>query len=506
VKKLSLSFHQRDLLIKKIDSLPPKDRSEVLKKLQSWEAIQCQNNYFDFFLKAWTIIEPESNLVVAPYLVYLCNLLDKVVKDIAEGRRPEYRTILINIPPSMSKSTIVTKILPAWCWLQMPSMKIITASYSGDLALDHTVKTRDIIDSTWYQKYFSDEVKLKEGQKAKSHYENRKSGRRRATGISGGITGFHAHLFIIDDPQNPERAESEKLRKQSTDFWTKTVPSRILEDGVKIVVQQRLHEEDVTGYVLDQNKKGVLHIKLPARITDKVRPIPENLSGLYSEDGYLTPRLDEDRLQDLFEDMGELAFAGQYDQEPSPAGGNKFKRDWFEYVHESEVPGNLKRNLWIDGAYTKNNDNDPTGYLIEAYDKRTHTLYILNFSYSHDEIHVALERIEELAELFNLRQRSRVFFEPKASGHSMRQLVNVNTRLSAVSIRGALVQDGKVARAAVASPKVQAGKVKIVKGAWNKDFIDQLCLFPNAKHDEAIDLLGYACDRHFPKTSKNRNK
>ena len=222
-----------------LENLSPEQQLETLDLLNRLKAINEEESYFEFFKSAWKIIEPAEHLVLSPHIEYLCNVLDYHIKRLAEGQLPKYEEIIINVPPGSSKSSIITKILPAWVWLQNESMRIITASYSSTLAIDHTIKTRDIITSEWYQENWGDKFRLKKDQNVKSWYQNDAGGMRFATSTGGTLTGFHAHLFISDDPINPQQADSEVKRKSAIKFWDTTVPSRIIGNGFKILVMQR---------------------------------------------------------------------------------------------------------------------------------------------------------------------------------------------------------------------------------------------------------------------------
>ena len=121
-------------------------------------------------------------------------------------------------------------------------------------------------------------------------------------------------------------------------------------------------------------------------------------------------------------------------------------------MDETEVPPGLYRDLWIDGAYTKNTDNDPTGMMVCAFHRQLNRLYIFHAQERYMEMPELLEEIPDYCVNHELDKRSRVYIEPKASGHSLRQMLKDVTNLSPVFIEGPLVQEGKEARANVAAP------------------------------------------------------
>ncbi len=484
--------------LKNISKLPFEQQKKAVEILKNIRSLECFNSYFEFFKDAWKIIEPTTKLILTPHIKYLCDIAEKNIKDLIYENKINYDVIIINIPPGESKSTIFTKILNAWIWLHDPSFKIITNSYSSDLSLEHSQKTRDIVTSDWYLQNWGDKVKLKIDMKRISLYGTTQTGIRMATSTGGSGTGFHCRLWIDDDPLNVKKAYQEVMRKEALNHSNKTVPSRV-KRGFRIMVSQRLHEEDPSGDMLRKKNKKILHIKLPARLTGEV--LPEEAKGLYS-DGLLDPiNLPESKLQEYEEELGTTDFNQQYMQESVPEGGNKIKEEWYKLIDEKEIPANLTWDMWIDGAYTKTTENDPTGILITAYkDKK---LYIKFFYEKYMEMPELLKEIENIESVHDFSNKSKCLIEPKASGKSLKQLINTNNKIkiTAVEISSQLVSEGKEARIQIAAPKVEAGLVYLVRGSWNDKFIYQVTKYPNAKHDEAVDLQGYATDHYFPKRS-----
>lgn len=483
----------------KYDHLTDPQLEELAQAKKELEIYKLEDDYYLFFKKAWPCIEGENPLIDAPHIKYLCRILGDQVKKIAKGEGSDYKKIIINIPPSTSKSSIVTKILPVWVWVQNPEIKMITSSFDGGLATDHTVKSRDIITSEWFQERWGDRVQLKSDQNEKKRYYNSRGGIRRAVTTQGPKTGFHAHIYIEDDPIDPHRAVSEVKREEAIRDHDKVIPSRVLPGGLRIIVMQRVHEEDTTGHALSKNEKegAILHICLPAEQSNKVSP-PE-AEKIYT-DGILDPhRLGRERLEELKTDLGTDAFAAQYDQTPTTEGGNKIKEEWIQYKDRTEIP-DLTWDLWIDGAYTKKTENDPTGLMIAA--KLGDDMIIKHFEEARREMPDLLKRIDQISEEYGLTYKSKVYVEPKASGKTIVQLLKEDTALNPVEISTPLVSEGKEARIQAASPKFEAGRIYLITGHWNDTYVHQVTKFPKAKHDEAVDLTGYAVEAYFKKKKR----
>lgn len=425
--------------------------------------------------------------------------------------------LIINIPPGSSKSTMVSQMFPIWLWLHAPWAVVISSGYSETISVEHSNKSKLIYKSDkfqrWYQSYFKKKfgkemILVKDQDK---QWQNNFGGRRYNTSTNGTVTGVHGHIILRDDPVTPEQARSAVAIARANRFNDETLSTRKKDKRITptITVMQRLHNIDTTGWDLKKEKLSIKHICLPARLSKHVKP--ERLRGFYVNGLLDHKRMTEDVLAKEKDRLGSYGFAGQFMQRPTPEGGHKIKEEWFRFIKEKELPGRLVWNLWIDGAYTDKTANDPTGLMVAAYDPKTKSLYIRHATSKRMGLPELLKFIPEYADLTGLGNKSRVYFEPKASGHSIAQMLRKGTNLSPIKIRGPLVAEGKESRLQVASPKIEAGKVYLVEGPWNDEFIAQLTQFPAHEEDEFVDLAGYACHRHFTmrrskqKGAKRRN-
>ena len=130
----------------------------------------CKKSYYEFLKRFWSTIITED-LVDNWHIQYLCNELQKVGERIIERKEKEY-DLIINIPPGESKSTICTIMFPVWLWINDPSMRVISGSYSSSLSIEHATKSRDIIRSDKFQLLFGDLFQMKSDSDNKSHYQN----------------------------------------------------------------------------------------------------------------------------------------------------------------------------------------------------------------------------------------------------------------------------------------------------------------------------------------------
>jgi predicted phage terminase large subunit-like protein len=353
--------------------------------------------------------------------------------------------------------------------------------------MDHAVKSRDIIQSDKFRRFYP-ELKIRIDQNNKSYYKNTFGGERYATSVGGTITGKHAHILIVDDPINPKGAKSAALLKEANSFMDHTLSSRKVDKAVTptILIMQRLSEGDPTQNMLDKEGKAIEHICLPAEDDGSVQP---SEAVVNYTDGLLDPiRLSRKILTEAKSDLGSYDFAGQFMQRPAPAEGGLIKKDYFEIV--DRLPYNTSTtNAYIDTAYTAKQENDPSGMLF----CRTieNVLYVINYSDVRMEFNELCDHIAMKLDLYGSEQ-SRVKVEPKASGKSVVQYLRKQTKLNVIEY--IMPEGDKVARTNANQPVFESGRVKLLKGSWNNAFLDAVAMFPNAKHDEAVDCLNMAVE------------
>ena len=412
---------------------------------------------------------------VAKFHETLADTLHKVHKG-------EIKRLIINIPPRYGKTELAVKMYIAWSLAKNPAAKFIHLSYSDSLALDNSSMTKEYINSDAFGRLW--DIKLKKDSQSQKKWYTTEGGGVYATSSGGAITGFGAGsggAIIIDDPLKPDDALSDVRRSFINNRYNTTIRSRVNDRDVPIIViMQRLHEEDLSGYLLDGGSgEEWHHLKLSALDDDNKALWPEKHS--FDE-------LEAIRQADRY------TFSGQYLQLPSPPEGGEWRKDWFNIVNRAELPNDIVYEMYIDGAYTKDTRNDPTGIQISG--KSGDNLYIFK----------SIDKYLEMPELKNFITSfvqscgvpvSQILVEPKASGKSLVQLLRRETRYNVSELTTNFVRYSKIERARASSPFIEGGRVYLVKDNWNDAFLQQVSTFPNAKHDEHIDVTSYAIERNL---------
>lgn len=449
--------------------------------------VMCENDLL-FFTRYIYKENHRRNFIVAPHFVMIANKL----MDVINGKT---KRLIINIPPRYGKTELAVKNFIAYGLAINPSAKFIHLSYSDDLALDNSSQAKEYVESEAFQKFW--QMKLKKDAQGKKKWFNESGGGVYATASGGAITGFGAGVsdsktfsgaIIIDDPLKPDDASSEVKRKAVNDRYNGTIRSRVNDRETPIIViMQRLHEEDLSGFLLSGGSgEEWEHLCLPA--------LNENNEPLYAE-------------KHTFEELEQIrqanryTFAGQYMQTPSPDEGGEWKKDWFEIINRQSVP-NIKWKMLIDGAYTKDTANDPTGLMV--YGKYNNDIYILSSVDKYLELPELIKFIPTYIQSLGV-PISIIKAEPKASGKSIVQLLRSQTALNVAEIKSEFVSMSKIERARSVSPYIESGRVKLILGNWNENYLNQIAMFPNAKHDEHVDLTAYAIEDELLSSSKALN-
>lgn len=437
-------------------------------------------------------------------------LIAQRCQELLQGTLPTSK-LMIFVPPQHGKSEIVSRKFPAWVLGLNPLLKIVGTSYSADLAQQFSRAIQRTIDSQEYSEVFPNT--FLNNQRVKSDTQRGWlrnvdmfetvgfGGFYKAVGVGGSLTGTPADLGIIDDPiKDALEANSETYRNRVWDWYTDVFLTRMHNNSKQILIQTRWHTDDLAGRLLEREGDSWTVVNIPAiREDNKMQEDPRQLGEALWEERHSRERLLE------IEKRSPRTFAALYQQRPTLIGGNIIKQEWFKHITLAEF-NRLRHDepivFFIDTAYTDKADNDPTGIIATC--KIGNDLYI-----THGE--KVLMRFPDLLRFLpcyvgehGYTHRSSIRIEPKANGISVIDQMKETTGLNVTQTPSP--KDSKETRLNAASPTVECGRVILVDGAWNEQFIDEVCGFPSKPHDEYVDVLCYAIDYHIANPYKPINK
>lgn len=437
---------------------------------------QAEKDLFTFFkYYAWPVLQPSTQFTDNWHIHSICEHLEAV-------KSGEIKRLLVNLPFRMLKSSLISQAYPAWEWIELPHLQYLTASYAKDVAMRDAVDSRRIIESEKYQDAWGDRFMMTSDQNVKTRYENDQRGARVVTSTDAAGTGFGGNRIIVDDPVSALEADSETARANSIEWYKGTASTRMNnpKDDAIIVVHQRLHQQDLTGYILAE-EYGWEHLVLPMRFDPALR----KTTSLGFEDPrthkgeLMSPqRLPEATVLEMEHRLGKYHTSAQLQQNPTPREGSIFLReDWkFYHVHPDQQVGSMDEVIWSwDMTFKDNKSSDYVSGL--AIGRKGADKYLLwrrnaqlSFSKSKDALENEYERFES--------KTIAVLVEDKANGPAIIDaLQNDVPALTPVTPQG-----GKKARAHAVQPQHEAGNFylpspKLPGFEWVLDFIETFANF-----------------------------
>lgn len=478
---------------------------------------------FKAFIKAfWGIIEPGSPYSHNWHIDYLTEEVLSMFGHIPQIREiypnadwdkineETSRRMVINVPTRSMKTLLISVFLPTWLVLHDPTLRIATVSYAEDLSIMINNKRRTIITSDKYQELFGDIVRPDQGSNRQDRIEFESRGVMYSVSITGRFTGMGADIIILDDPQKPGEMGTPSEREKAIKFFKDTLPTRLdnRNTGVIINIQQRLHFEDLTGYILENSPYYQL-VKIPLEFEydeTYVAPLSGTEYVVNQGDVLWEARFNRTSVDMLKSELGSQNFQAQQQQEPTPDGGAILERSWFrEYSgtpveflkdlqeHEPERFGRMRFVLSWDMNYTVNvkNDSDFIGYVAGLHDPETDETYILD-SWKrrlgfNDTVQTVLR---ERAKYEDYERPIIVLIEKKANGGPIIQLLEQKVAGIKPFEPGT---KNKVARMESTAPTIESGHVFFPaegKGIiWREKLMADLIKFPYIRHDDAADAF-----------------
>jgi len=440
----------------------------------------CRSSFLIFFKEFWEVNNHEK-LVINFHHEVLCNELQKVAERVFDGKEKLY-DLIINVPPSTSKSSICSIAFPAWIWTRMPHAVIICTSCESRLAERLSRKCRDIIKSDKYKKLFS-EIEIRRDNDGVQTFGNTLGGERLTFSTGGNPTGSHAHFIIPDDPLKVLDGDSDAEKYKANLFQNEVLPSRKVDSAVSVeaLIMQRIAQDDPTGSKLELGGK-IKHLCFPAELSDNVKPAKYKR---FYKDGLLDPvRLSRSVLDEKKAILGSFGYACQYMQTPIPREGGMFKTARIQI--EDERPYNLVRSIrsW-DTAGLKDRGCYTAGCEI-GIDTRG-VIWFLDMVRGQWDFS---EREPIIKQTATADGKNIPIIIERQGGSSGLEVAEATARmLMGWEVIIDLPTGNKADRAGPLASQVNNGNVKMVRGAWNRALIDELQYFPASKYKDQVDAL-----------------
>jgi predicted phage terminase large subunit-like protein len=470
------------------------------------EIKKAETSLSSFIKLAWPVIEPGN-----PYIhSWHIDAISRHLEAVADGT---IRKLIINVPPRSGKSSIGAVMFPAWTWIREPHKKFLYTSYAIKLSYDDSRKTRTLIKSPWYQKNWGDRFSIIQDQQG--HFENNKMGFRIAVSIDAGTTGKGGDCLYYDDLNNVGEMTSEAHIEKVIYYHEHVMASRLNnpKTGVRVNVQQRSSERDITGHILEKEYGwDVLTIPNEYEGGGKITSIGwkdprTELGELFCPDRVGPKQTEEFK-------ANPQRYAGQYQQRPAPSEGAVYKREWWNFYNpEGVTTGPVRMTIAPGKVVEKIPVTIPVAFeqVIQGWD--------LSFKDSKTSDLVSGQAWGRIgANAFLLARRSGRWDYPKTK-QQMREMsaefpcpekmvedkangpaIISDLRNEIPGMIASPIDKGLHALAQSLTGYCEAGNIYLPNPdlfPWVLDLIEQYAMFPNGKHDDDISAASHALRRLF---------
>jgi predicted phage terminase large subunit-like protein len=509
------------------------NRTPGLSARDQCEASLYRKSLGHFITTAWRQAGEPQEFQSNWHIDLLSDYLTAVARRQIKGPGP----LIFTEPPRHMKSRAVNVFFPAWVWAQDPDpnqenhglkvrpgtlsgpgVKFAHLSYVQKLSNEHSDACRKLVSSDWYQARWGMQCRLDRDQI--ELFSNLAGGERRAMSFSS-LTGFGADIIVVDDAHDMKNVDSDVARESVLRTWDEVLQTRLNDPktGMFIVMMQRSHERDLIGHILAKEFNG-MHVCLPAEhernhpyVFLSVKPgweVPRKTDSSNGTDGgpkigepwhdfrqegepLWQNRFPKPVLDNWVRSMTGHSVAGQLQQRPTAREGGLFKRDWFNspanWVNEDMLQ--ICR-AWDLASTPEGTSGDPdyTVGVKMGIDLNTDAIYVIDVvraRWSPGEIE---QKIKAAAALDGEKCMIRIPQDPGGAGRF--QAHYLAGKLRGYNVTTEREEGSKPYRANPFAAQCEHGFVKLVAGAWNNAFIEELCAFPHGTHDDQVDAAAAA--------------
>ncbi len=461
-----------------------------------------REDFKSFVNKVFNEVSPNDEYLDNWHIDVICHHLMRAADDNNDENR-----LIINVPPRYMKSIICSVAYPAFILGHNPKVNIICVSYSDELAERFALDCKRVMETAWYKDLFP-KAAIARDKKAVGDFTTTRGGGRYATSVNGTLTGRGGDYIIIDDPMKPIEALSDTLRDKTNQWYGHTLYSRLnnKNTGKIIVIMQRLHDEDFTGYLLNTDSRFKL-IKIQGIAEqDEEWIIEDRTTGrqriIRRKQGEALHPARENlaELQNTRKTNGEYNFAGQYQQNPVPREGAIIKSDWLQYYDPDALKkgledGSIKHHCVVQSWDTANKVEEHNDYsvcitILSDCQKKS---YVLESYREKLEFPSLIRKVKEKYELVKNKYKCpiKLFIEDNGSGTQLIQTLKAEYRIPSQAIKP---EYDKATRLQSVSHLIENGSCLFPNNEphWWHNFHYELLRFPKGKHDDQCDALSQA--------------
>lgn len=388
----------------------------------------------------------------------------------------EVDRLMLLVPPRHGKSELASRRFPAFYLGHHPDRQFLSISATADLAADFGRDVRNLTAGAEYCALFDTELAADSHAKGKWHTSA--GGVYYSVGIGGAVLGRGAHVMLIDDPfASMEEALSETTRKSVWDWYTGTAYNRLMPGGAIIIINHRMHEDDLAGRLLAQQVAGGDRwevVELPA--------ISDGGDALWP-DAYPVQALERIRTN-----IQARFWSALYQQRPAPEDGDYFSAEWLIPSDRAPTHSTLAIYGASDYAVTSGG-GDYTVHIVVGVDPFEH-MYVLDLWRGQAASDVWIEKWCDLV----LKWKPLGWAEETGqirSGIGPFRDKRARERSAWCAVKDFPTRGDKAVRAqSIRGRMGQLGLHVPIMAPWYPSLRAELLAFPAGAHDDQVDALG----------------
>lgn len=349
--------------------------------------------------------------------------------------------------------------------------------------MDNSREIKDIILSDCYQNFWG--VAISRDTKSKKMWNTIQGGGVYSTSTGGQITGFGAGsmkpgfhgCIIIDDAQKPIDVYSEVKRKDTNERFNSTIKSRMNNPSQTpiIVIGQRLHQDDLSGYLLSGKSEFQFeHLNLPAINEDGPGENDQRKVGKP-----LWPKKHNVVQLKAMKKKDIKTYTEQYQQRPAPMEGLVIKRKWIKRFNVWPKEFDLGVYYSVD---MNAKESGGSNACLSKYGVCSTKIYLLDQSVGQWSFPQARIHFRD----FVKNDYQGILIEAKANGHALIASIEEEYH-SVIPIQ---VDVNKEYRLNEVSMLYLGGNVWYPDDSlapWAEEHLTEVISFPNTKFNDRVD-------------------
>ncbi len=408
-----------------------------------------------------------------------------IISELEAIARGDNDRLMLFLPPGSAKSTYASVLFPAWFMAQKRRQMVIGASNTSTLAEAFSKRVQGVIRDMDQSLCYGVQTE------SASLWHATNGGQYRAAGVGGVVTGLRADLALIDDPiRGREDANSEVIREKTWNWFRTDLTTRLKPGGRVVLIQTRWHQDDLAGRLLDVERDRWRVVSLPAQAVENDPLGRSPGEWLWSDDAYGYGDLLKATLADFERAGAMMDWSALYQQNPIPMEGSLFKVGKIDILDACPAGGQIARG-WDFAATAQIGTRNPDwtcGVKLARMPNGSFVVqHIERFRGGPDDVKA---RVYTTARQDGSGVRISIPQDPGQAGKA--QVLDFTRALSGFRVESSPETGDKATRAAPVASQVNVGNLALVKGEWNRAFLDELGSFPAGVKDDQVDALSRA--------------